>query len=268
MIYLPHTCTGYGDTLRKQTLDLFKLGREWLLDEMPPKKTAGGGKMTKEEERLLLESSRHVTKTTSALFYGNAFIIAALPLCEYEHQEAQGQSISENLSWKNTVYQWCDLGMFIKLLLIFYNPNRTHHPFATCATIILLRVRLWCQHNPFPILSHRAVLACSDDGPGHLCYPLRCPHHSQHLAYCIFISQDQSSPQAQVRSIICTFCLLVNFQLLAGLIVSLWSACVYPPPTKNLAEAWCSCVQRSGGRAQCLWKEAHQSRERWEVCIT
>jgi len=47
---------------------------------MPPKKTAGGGKMTKEEERLLLESSRHVTKTTSALFYGNAFIIAALPL--------------------------------------------------------------------------------------------------------------------------------------------------------------------------------------------
>jgi len=56
---------------------------------MPPKKTAGGGKMTKEEERLLLESSRHVTKTTSALFYGNAFIIAALPLCKYEHQDAQ-----------------------------------------------------------------------------------------------------------------------------------------------------------------------------------
>ncbi len=42
----------------------------------------GGGKMTKEEERLLLESSRHVTGTTSALFYGNAFIVSSLPICE------------------------------------------------------------------------------------------------------------------------------------------------------------------------------------------
>lgn len=122
-------------------------------------------------------------------------------------------------------------------------------------------------HNPIPILSRRAVLACSDDGSGHLCYPLRCPHHSQHLAHCIFISEDQSSPQTQVSSIICTCCLLVNFHLLAGLVVSLWSARIYPPPTKNLAEAWRSCVQRSGGRAQCLWKEAYQSRERWEVCF-
>lgn len=42
----------------------------------------GSGKMTKEEERLLLESSRHVSGTTSALFYGNAFIVSVLPACE------------------------------------------------------------------------------------------------------------------------------------------------------------------------------------------
>lgn len=42
----------------------------------------GSGKMTKEEERLLLESSRQVTGTTSALFYGNALIVSALPICE------------------------------------------------------------------------------------------------------------------------------------------------------------------------------------------
>ena len=50
----------------------------------PKKDTANGGsgKMTKEEERLLLESSRQVTGTTSALFYGNAFIVSALPICE------------------------------------------------------------------------------------------------------------------------------------------------------------------------------------------
>jgi len=55
---------------------------------MPSKKDAangsgGSGKITKEEERLLLESSRQVTGTTSALFYGNAFVVSALPICEF-----------------------------------------------------------------------------------------------------------------------------------------------------------------------------------------
>lgn len=43
----------------------------------------GGGKQSKEEERLLLESSRHVTRTATALFYGNGFIVSALPLWLY-----------------------------------------------------------------------------------------------------------------------------------------------------------------------------------------
>ena len=58
-----------------------------MASRMASKKTntkgsGGSGKMTKEEEKLLLESSRHVTKTASALFYGNAFIVSALPLCK------------------------------------------------------------------------------------------------------------------------------------------------------------------------------------------
>lgn len=50
-------------------------------------KTGRSGKLTKEEERLLLENSRHVTKTASALFYGNGLIVSALPLCKnYQEQ--------------------------------------------------------------------------------------------------------------------------------------------------------------------------------------
>ncbi len=49
----------------------------------PKKDTSNGGKMSnKEEDRLLMESSRQVTGTASALFYGNAFIVSALPICE------------------------------------------------------------------------------------------------------------------------------------------------------------------------------------------
>ena len=51
---------------------------------MPAKRESvnGSGKMTKEEERFLLENSRQVTNTASALFYGNAFIVSVLPICE------------------------------------------------------------------------------------------------------------------------------------------------------------------------------------------
>ncbi len=48
---------------------------------MAPRKTNGGEKMT-EEEMILLESSKHVSMATSALFYGNAFIVSVLPLCK------------------------------------------------------------------------------------------------------------------------------------------------------------------------------------------
>lgn len=38
---------------------------------------------TKEEELLLQDFSRNVSTKSSALFYGNAFIISAIPICKY-----------------------------------------------------------------------------------------------------------------------------------------------------------------------------------------
>ncbi len=40
-------------------------------------------KLTKEEELLLQDFSRNVTTKSSALFYGNAFIVSAVPICEF-----------------------------------------------------------------------------------------------------------------------------------------------------------------------------------------
>lgn len=38
---------------------------------------------TKEEELLLQDFSRNVSTKSNALFYGNAFIVSAIPICEY-----------------------------------------------------------------------------------------------------------------------------------------------------------------------------------------
>lgn len=46
-----------------------------------PQTTSSG--FTKEEELLLQDFSRNVSTKSNALFYGNAFIISAVPICEY-----------------------------------------------------------------------------------------------------------------------------------------------------------------------------------------
>lgn len=38
---------------------------------------------TKEEELLLQDFSRNVSTKSSALFYGNAFIVSAIPICKF-----------------------------------------------------------------------------------------------------------------------------------------------------------------------------------------
>lgn len=43
----------------------------------------GNKAFTKEEELLLQDFSRNVSTKSSALFYGNAFIVSAIPICEY-----------------------------------------------------------------------------------------------------------------------------------------------------------------------------------------
>ena len=43
----------------------------------------GKNKLTQEEEILLQDFSRTVSKKSQALFYGNALMVAVLPLCKY-----------------------------------------------------------------------------------------------------------------------------------------------------------------------------------------
>lgn len=58
----------------------------WLFDiSLASKLLKMSGKskaFTKEEELLLQDFSRNVSTKSSALFYGNAFIVSAIPICE------------------------------------------------------------------------------------------------------------------------------------------------------------------------------------------
>lgn len=49
-------------------------------DKKQPKVQSSG--FTKEEELLLQDFSRNVSTKSSALFYGNAFIVSAVPICK------------------------------------------------------------------------------------------------------------------------------------------------------------------------------------------
>ena len=48
-----------------------------------PTKLAKSSQLSREEELLLKESSRNVSTKSSALFYGNATIISAIPICKH-----------------------------------------------------------------------------------------------------------------------------------------------------------------------------------------
>ncbi|KAM7310453.1 putative translocon-associated protein, gamma subunit [Ixodes scapularis] len=51
-----------------------------VTDVSPVANMAGSKKLTKEEELLLQDFSRNVSTKSSALFYGNAFIVSAIPI--------------------------------------------------------------------------------------------------------------------------------------------------------------------------------------------
>ena len=42
------------------------------------------GKLTKEEELLLQDFSRNVSKKSSIIFYFNALIVSAIPICKFK----------------------------------------------------------------------------------------------------------------------------------------------------------------------------------------
>jgi len=55
-----------------------------FVDNMAPAAAASkANKLTREEELLLQDFSRNVTTKSSALFYGNAFIVSAIPVCKF-----------------------------------------------------------------------------------------------------------------------------------------------------------------------------------------
>lgn len=47
------------------------------------KTSSGSSGFTKEEELLLNDFSRNVSTKSSALFYGNALIVSAIPICKF-----------------------------------------------------------------------------------------------------------------------------------------------------------------------------------------
>lgn len=56
-------------------------------DKKQQKVQASG--FTKEEELLLQDFSRNVSTKSSALFYGNAFIVSAVPICKWHVNNGQ-----------------------------------------------------------------------------------------------------------------------------------------------------------------------------------
>lgn len=57
--------------------------------KMSSKKDKAQKSLTKEEELLLQDFSRNVSTKSSALFYGNALIVSAIPICKYATQSHQ-----------------------------------------------------------------------------------------------------------------------------------------------------------------------------------
>lgn len=56
---------------------------------MAPK---GGSKQQSEEDLLLQDFSRNLSAKSSALFFGNAFIVSAIPICErWEQASGEGR---------------------------------------------------------------------------------------------------------------------------------------------------------------------------------
>lgn len=45
-----------------------------------------GGRQQSEEDLLLQDFSRNLSAKSSALFFGNAFIVSAIPICERRHR--------------------------------------------------------------------------------------------------------------------------------------------------------------------------------------
>lgn len=74
---LPHRDTDVSVHLRPQLSSSTPAARS---ADMAPK---GSNKQQSEEDLLLQDFSRNLSAKSTALFYGNALIVSAIPICEY-----------------------------------------------------------------------------------------------------------------------------------------------------------------------------------------
>lgn len=74
---------------------------------------------TKEEELLLNDFSRNVSTKSSALFYGNAFIVSAIPICKYISMDNQ----ENEMKVMSTRHQQIILLSFVYSLDFFLIPT-------------------------------------------------------------------------------------------------------------------------------------------------
>ena len=117
-----------------------------------------------EEERLLLESSRHVTRTATALFYGNGFIVSALPLCTYLNVFAwdSGEGGGERKARGSSRLQQMYVQVFTRFL--------------------------------------RAVLARDGARPRDLCTPVRCGDSAVYVPSVRGLQEDENQFETQVST--------------------------------------------------------------------
>lgn len=74
-------------SLFQLSVDLFSVvvPHKNIFKKMGRKEKATESLFTKEEEQLLSDFSRNVSTKSSALFYGSAFMVSLLPICEYTY---------------------------------------------------------------------------------------------------------------------------------------------------------------------------------------
>lgn len=81
---------------------------------------AGGKKLTKEDELLLQNYSRNVSTKSNVLFYANALIVSAIPLCKWRFLCVFHESLRTRRHNKVSCSIWFQgfFGEFIKWILI------------------------------------------------------------------------------------------------------------------------------------------------------
>ncbi len=87
VLFQEMTAGARSNTLGGEETTLFAYFRLELFPGQADNMAGGAAKkLTKEEELLLQDFSRNVTTKSSALFYGNAFIVSAVPICKFSRK--------------------------------------------------------------------------------------------------------------------------------------------------------------------------------------